>query len=335
MAVVKANAYGHGLEMVGMHLDKFGADYFGVATISEAIRLRKAGSQKPILIFGVTPASEAGLLKEYDLIQSVSSFETAKRLSEISSGLKFHLKIDTGMARYGLDLRNEERLSEALKETQAIYSLKNADVCGIYTHFAEAAKTDSFFTKQQFSLFSRLLEELEKSGIKPGLRHAANSGAALLYQEMHLDMIRSGIALYGLPPVETNHGFLPVMSLEALVVEKRILRAGETVSYGRTFKAPSDLEIATISLGYADGYPRQASNKDYFQKANQKLKVVGTVCMDALIIDVTNKMVNIGDYVEVFGKQKLATALAELTNTIDYEILTSVGNRVERVYRSR
>ncbi|MCK9600563.1 MAG: alanine racemase, partial [Sphaerochaeta sp.] len=201
----------------------------------------------------------------------------------------------------------------------------------IYTHFADSPN-DPEFTNRQLTLFKNILEKMHDAGINPGIRHAANSGAAIKFEDTHLDMIRSGIALYGLPPVLSKHRFIPALTLEAMVVEKHRLRKGESVSYGRTFTADKDMEIATIALGYADGYFRYLSNKYCLTKDSYRLKQIGTVCMDALMVDCSGIGLEVGDYVEVFGKEKTAEELAEAAGTITYEVLTSLSSRVNRIY---
>ncbi len=335
MAVVKANAYGHGDIAVSRHLEAIGAPFFGVVSLKEALALRGAGITKPILCFGAVAPTEAQRLKQERIIATITSLENARAFSHQAPGLLCHLKVDTGMARFGLDLRTEANLGQVIAEIRAISEIPGLAIGGIYTHFAEADKPDSGYTESQFTRFALLLAALAGEGINLPLRHCANSAATLAHPQMHLDMVRAGLGIYGLPHARTSLPFRPALTLKARVVEKHQLRAGESVSYGRTYRAAKEMEIATIAIGYADGYPRLASNRDYLLHGEAILPVIGTVCMDALMVDVTGTDVAVGDFVEVFGARKTATALAETVQTIDYEILTSLGERIERVYHRR
>jgi len=335
MAVVKANAYGHGAVETARHLETAGCHYFGVASLAEAIELRDAGIHGEILIFGHTFPEHAYLLEKHGLIQTVTAFSQAEAYEKSGWKVKMHVNVDTGMSRYGMSCHNPDELDKAISEIEQISRLHNCRIEGIYTHFAIAEDTDNDFTKRQFRQFQALLTELDKQSIKVGIRHCCNSSAALLYPEMHLDMVRTGIAIYGLPHVKTDKPFVPALTLKAKVAATRWIKAGETVSYGRTFAALNDMEVATLALGYAEGYSRHLSNLDHVLYEGKTLPVIGVVCMDAVMIDATGCDLQIGDMVEVFGQEKTAADVAKLAGTIDYEVLTNLSQRVERVYLSR
>lgn len=352
MAAVKANAYGHGvLEVAGQALAS-GADALGVARISEAIQIREGGIDAPILIFGHTPKALAANLIDYDLTQAVWSYGAAVILSDIArSGnakIKAHLNIDTGMGRLGIlpcDLTRHFDpgciSEEAINMVEAVCRLPGIDVEGIYTHFASADEADKTSAAHQFNIFSEFLARLKQKGIEFKIRHAANSAAIIDMPETHLDMVRAGIAIYGYYPsgsVNTRKISLrPALTLKTRIIHLKAVGAGFKVSYGGTEETAHPTTIATVSVGYADGYSRRLSSKGQMMIAGRLATVIGRVCMDQTMLDVGHLPdVRVGDEVVVLGSPENAPIgvdeIAKLLNTISYEILTGISHRVARIY---
>ena len=342
MAVVKADAYGHGAVAVAKIVLENGADNLAVATVQEGIELREAGIDAPILIFGWTPHEYADLLVKYELMQTVFSMEQAEQLSSgISKGtgekINIHLKIDTGMNRLGFQV-NEKSFDEIVK----VFDIGNLKILGAYTHFAEADNRSSDFTLIQLKLFKDFIAELEGRGLEFPIKHSANSAAIIDYPDTHMDMIRPGVSIYGLYPdlaMKDKIELKPVMRFLANVAHINHISKGETVSYGRTFKAQENRRIATISAGYADGYSRLLSNIGRVIINNSFAPIVGRVCMDQFMVDITHIQQDIqsGDEVILFGANDndLAVSvdeIAQITGTINYEIICMVNKRVPRVY---
>ena len=338
-AVVKANAYGHSDRLVSPVLDQNGADGFAVSNIEEAISLRRIGIKKPILILGYTPADLVLSLTENNISQCVYSIEYAELLSKnaVAAGVtvKIHLKLDTGMARLGFDLRDDS-LSGI---SEAIYAagLKNLYLEGVFTHFAAAdSDTEQFtgFTQAQYARFIKGVEKLKAAGLCPNTVHCDNS-AAICSKKYTLDMVRPGIILYGLKPdrdFKINLNLTPVMTLKSVVSFVKTVTAGTPVSYGMTYKAERDMKIATVAAGYADGYPRLLSNRGEVLIHKKRAKIIGRVCMDQTVIDVSDiEDIKMGDEVILFGKELPVDDLARLCNTINYEIVCQVAPRVPRI----
>lgn len=339
LAVVKANAYGHGDETVSRELEKMGADFFGVSNIEEALFLRKSGVTRPILIFGYTPAEFANVLSENEITQTVFSKEYAESLNEVAlkNGVTVstHVKIDSGMGRIGF---------RALNEVLECFKLKGLCVCGMFTHFAVADEKDipeKDYTKKQFEFFSKIVDGVKQNGFDPGICHCSNSAGVLSYPEYQLDMVRPGIILY---TDRASDGcvcdkLLDVMELKSTVAMVKKVNKGECVSYGCTFKAERETLVATAPVGYADGLPRSASNGGEVLILGKRAKIIGRVCMDQIMIDVTDiPNVKAGDVVTIFGKdQEEFISIQEFSkndSTISYEKLCMVGKRVPRVYLS-
>ncbi len=340
MAVVKANAYGHSVSDIAPALDEAGVDSFAVSNIDEAVKLREIGIKKPILILGYTPIDAIKKLSENNISQCVYSKEYALVLSEKAvkekTQINIHIKLDTGMSRLGFDCRdnNLRDIEEAISSAK----LPNLIFEGIFTHFSVAdrtKKTEDGFTDEQYSRFISAVEKFEKSGLKAKWRHCCNSAGTLLDNEKHLDICRPGIILYGLTPssdLELEEDFIPVMTLKSVVSAVKEIKKGDTVSYGRTFKAENNMKVATVTAGYADGYPRLLSNKAYVLINGQKAKVLGRVCMDQMTVDVSNiDNVKMGDEVILFGKDLPCTELADICETINYEIVCGISPRVPRI----
>ncbi|MBO8128669.1 MAG: alanine racemase [Peptococcaceae bacterium] len=340
MAIVKANAYGHGLVEVARVMLDNGASRLGVARAGEAIRLRKAGITAPILILGYTPPAQYEDVLTYDLTQTIYDVELARMLSDIAGKLgkkaRVHLKIDTGMGRLGfLDGPS------VMRDIIEVALLPNLELEGMFTHFASADIKDKSYTQQQFSRFIELACTLGRDGIDIPLLHAANSAAIIDMPETHLNLVRPGIMLYGLypsPEVEKHRVDLkPAMTLKAQVSFVKKVPAGTSVSYGCTYTTPKETILATVPAGYGDGYSRLLSNQGEVLIHGRRAPVVGRVCMDQLVVNVGHITdVAIGDEVVLYGRQGDAVLpveeLADKIGTINYEVVTAVSARVPRVY---
>ncbi|MDO4608106.1 MAG: alanine racemase [Clostridia bacterium] len=339
MAIVKADAYGHGADIVAPLLEAHGADFFGVSNIEEAIELRDYGITKPILILGYTPSNLVAELIKYDISQCVYCYEIAKELSagakSLDKTLKIHLKLDTGMSRLGFDCRNDslEGINLALKSAQ----LENLYIEGIFTHFAVSDRTecdDDGFTDEQYNRFCKAVDYLKSNGVTAPFNHCCNSAAICQDANKHLAMCRAGIILYGLTPsadLTLQQDFIPVMEMKSVISMIKTIHTGDTVSYGRTFTADRDIKIATVTAGYADGYPRALSNKGYVLINGKPANIIGRVCMDQFCVDVTGLDVSVGDEVLLFGKDLPIENLAEICGTINYELVCGVSPRVKRI----
>ena len=352
MAVVKANAYGHGYREVAEKALECGVDILGVARVDEAVKLRESGFDVPVLIFGITPPCHAETLLQYDLTQTVSSLKSARVLSDIAaqSGKKIrtHLKVDTGMGRLGIqaDCRrydaNGFKIDEsAVKEVESIVRLPGLEPEGIYTHFATADSSDKSYADRQFEIFIAFLDALNRSGIRFSVRHAANSAGIIDMPDTHLDLVRAGISLYGLYPsgeVDKNRVALkPVMALKTRIAHLKKVPAGFKISYGITYETKKPTTIATVPIGYADGYSRLLSSRGNMLVCGRKAPVVGRVCMDQTMLDVSHiPEADLDDEVVVFGTQGdqtiTADEVAEAAGTINYEVVSSIMARVPRVY---
>ena len=340
MAVVKADAYGHGYRKVCKSLLESGVDCFAVAMVAEAKEIRRSGFDVPVLILGASHRSEAEEIVRYDIMPNVYNYEFAKYLSQIAvkqnKNVKIHLKIDTGMSRLGFVAGDDN--TELLNEIIKIYNLPNIIIDGIFSHFACSDEADSSYTYLQFERFKQLIDELEAVGINIPCKHIANSAAIMMYPEMHLDMVRAGIILYGYyPSNEVDKEKLPlkpVMTLKSSVTLVKDMDAGRGVSYGKTYITDRKTKIATIPIGYADGYLRSLSQKAKMEIDGKLCNVIGRICMDQCMIDVTNvNNINIGDEVIIFGEGQItADDVAEWMNTINYEILCLVSKRIPRIY---
>lgn len=346
MCVVKADAYGHGAKCIANELEKQGADWFAVSNIEEAIQLRNYGVNKPILILGYTPCDMAEKLYNFNISQAILSYDYGANLAEFckTKGIKIkgHLKLDTGMNRIGFPCQSEAEICDSVDLIEKLNEFKEIEIEGAFTHFAvsDSPKSGREFTQFQFKNFESAINEMGKRGINVPLRHCCNSGGIICYPEMKLDMVRAGIILYGLYPdyeLSNKINLQPAMELKTVISQIKTIEKGKTVSYGRTFKASKDMVVATVPIGYADGYSRGFSGKAYMLVCGQKAPVIGRVCMDQLMLDISNiDGVKEGSEVVVFGKQGneeiSIRELAELIGTIDYEIVCLIGKRVPRIY---
>jgi alanine racemase len=342
LAVVKADAYGHGFMDISRELENLGVNAFGVAFLAEAIQLRKSGCDKPILLLGgVYPGQERKCIG-FNLSTTVFTLEQAQALNYAAGKLfrkaQVHLKIDTGMGRLGISYNEVPAFLAELKK------LPNIVLEGIVSHFASADELDEsgqYFTRLQGERFVWALAETRKAGFKPRYVHIANSAAALLRDIPECNLIRPGIAMYGALPSDDFQGKLdlrPVMRLKSCIAMLKWVEPGTTVSYARRFTAEQRSLIASVPVGYADGYPRALTNKGEALVRGQRARVAGTVCMDWIMLDVTGiEGVAVGDTVTLMGNDDLgqcihAEELAALADTIPYTIFCGISKRVPRVY---
>jgi alanine racemase len=333
-AVIKADAYGHGVLAVSRILEREGVDYLAVALLEEALELRSAGITIPLLVLGTTDPANADIIVLKNITQTIFTEDLARALSASARRLghpaRVHVKIDTGMHRQGIVPGETESFSHSLAGMEGLF------IEGAYSHFAEADNPDKAFTMHQLAEFHRALDGMKKAGLTPPIRHIANSAALLHIPEARLDMVRPGILVYGLSPNEDPNppqGFLPVMQLCASIAAIRTLEKGESVSYGRLYIAGRASRIALLQIGYADGYSRLLSNRADVMVRGKRAPIAGRVCMDQIMIDVTDiPDAALGDEVTLFGMWGLpAGELAGLMGTIDYEVTCGISKRVPRI----
>ncbi len=346
IAVVKADAYGHGAVKVALALEeKCSADCFAVATFEEALELVNGGVKSQILVLSEPhPAYYEELIKHPKIIPSLFQFESAALLSDtaIKAGVtkKVYLAVDTGMSRIGIDMANETKLDSSVLLSLKIANLEGIKIIGVFSHFATADQTDKESALMQNKLFSSYIRKLEAAEVKPEVYSLCNS-AALTEDEFtnKYDRIRFGIGLYGINPSNETKRVLdlkPAMSLYTRVTYVKTIDEGVGVSYGRSFISKKKTRVATLSIGYADGYPRLLSNKASVLIEGKEAKIIGRICMDQMMIDVTDiENVKVGSIATLIGKTPPVSAetLAEMIGTIPYEILCSVSRRVPRIYK--
>lgn len=344
--VIKADGYGHGAVELSQIYEKLGADFFAVSNIDEGIEIRKSGSKLPIVILGYTPVSEAKNLTAYNISQAVFSLEYAKELSEKCVEedciCKMHIKVDSGMSRIGFMCQEFPRDEYSIEEICEACCLPNLEVEGLFTHFcvSDEDAEGREFTNKQYENFIHVRDSLKKRGVDISVVHCSNSGAIEDYPETCCDMVRAGIILYGLAPsskLADRLDLVPAMTLKTVVAFVKEVQKGATISYGRTFTADRKMKIATVPIGYADGFIRQNAKDGYMMVNGKKAKIVGRICMDQTMLDVTDiEDVKTGDEVVVFGTgengEPTADSLAENTGTINYETVCLVGKRVPRIY---
>lgn len=348
MAIVKANAYGMGDVACSKELQKCGIDFFGVSSVDEAIRLRENGITERILILGYTPPMHFHYLKEYDIIQTLVSKEYGDKLNayakEQNVMIRAHVKVDTGMSRLGVQCKEE---CYDIEDVKQMYHYDHIRTEGIFSHFSVSDSFDEEdldFTSKQIAYFERVLHDLKDAGIDVGIRHLQNSYGILNYPDLEYDYVRPGLLYLGVTsddeiPIHTNPDFKPIMELKANVSLVKTLKKGCSVSYGRNYRCKEDRVIATVSIGYADGYPRIISNKG--MKAllhGQWISNVGNVCMDQIMFDVTGiDNVKEGDVVTLFGTDGDAflsiDTLTRTAQTINNDMLCKFSARVPRIYK--
>ncbi len=345
LGVVKADAYGHGAVPVSRALEDLGAEYLAVANIEEAVQIRRGSVHLPVLILGYTPADYAENMVYLDITQEVHSLSYAQELNEALSGtnciLNVHVKLDTGMTRLGF-IACESALT--LPQIVEVSRLPHLHIEGAFTHFAAADSTvesDREFTRLQYARFSDMLSQLEAAGVKPEIRHCCNSGATILYPEYAMDMVRPGIAIYGAHPSGDTRAFLelrPVMSLHTSIAQIKTVPAQTAVSYGRTFSTSAERKLAVVPVGYADGLPRALSGKAAFRLHGRDVPVLGRICMDMCMVDVTDvPELRAGDTLTIFGYDEDGALvpcerLTDAIGTISYELFCQVSKRVPRLY---
>ncbi|MBU1881938.1 alanine racemase [bacterium] len=337
MAVVKANAYGHGLKESAQALVDEGVSYFGVGFLEEGIALRRAGIHTPILALVGAVGYQAIHFLEYDLDLTISSLALAKKVAEevkfFGHKARVHLKIDTGMGRIGVNWKN------ALEFIEKALQIPELEVVGVYSHFATADDFDPAFTNEQIKRFNQVIKSVDKLDHNIQHFHIANSGALFQHPDSLLNMVRLGISLYGCQPAEETKVPIPlepVMSLVSEVVYFKRVPQGTPISYGCTWKAAKETTIATVPIGYGDGYARALSNRGEVLIRGKRYPVVGTVCMDQIMINCGDDHVEAGDPVALIGKQGnqriSAEEIAKLLHTIPYEVTTQINTRVPRVF---
>lgn len=352
--VVKADGYGHGAVELSKLYHELGVDFLAVSNLDEALELRQAGIDEPMLILGYTPPDRCRDLVNYHISQAVYSGEYARALSsecvKADVDVRIHIKVDTGMSRIGFLCQEFPRDNNSLLEIKSTCSLPRLTSEGIFTHFAVAddGADGNDFTQQQYACFTHTVEELGKMGVHFDIRHCSNSGAIIDYPELSMDMVRAGIILYGYSPsdklIKSLH-LQPAMRLKTLISHIKTVKAGATVSYGRTFTAQHDMRIATVPVGYADGFIRAYAKDGYMfvwdktKKFGKNCKILGRICMDQTMLDVTGfPEAEVGNVVVVFGNGKdgepTAEDVARWGDTISYEVLCAVSKRVPRLYRT-
>ncbi len=339
MAVVKANGYGHGAIQVAREAVACGVSYLGVAFLDEAIELREAGIHTPILVLGYTPPDGLSLARKYNVTLSVFSDEVLdalERTADPEQPYQIHIKLDTGMGRLGL---HDEQL--AVTFIRRAIALPGVQVEGLFTHYASADEADVAYTLGQFHKFQKLIERFREEGITFPLLHAGNSATAIQFPQFSYNMIRLGISMYGLyPSDEVNQQTVPlqpVMSFKTGVVHVKTLPPGSGVSYGATYVTSEFERVATLSVGYADGFTRMLTGKAEVLIGGRRVPVIGRICMDQCVIRLHEEQdVQMGDEVVLFGTQGdesiTADELAKSLGTINYEITCMVSHRVPRLY---
>lgn len=338
MPVIKADAYGHNAAQTAKVLDRY-ADYFAVAVIEEAVSLRKSGIAKPIMLLGYTSPEDYCEAVQNDITVTVFTYSAAEKLSVVARAegkkARIHVAVDTGMSRIGFSCT-----PSGADEIKKISTLPDIILEGIFTHYASADETDRSFTELQLSRFGEFIKLLENRGVDIPIKHTANSAAIMEYPEAMFNMVRPGIITYGLYPSQevdrSKLSLVPVMELKTHVAYVKYIEKGDTVSYGRIFRADKRMKIATIPVGYADGYPRLLSGKGRVIINGRYAPIVGRICMDQFMADVTH-IDNIceGDSVTLIGRDGdcfiSAEEIANLAQTINYEIICGIGKRVPRI----
>ncbi len=342
MAVVKADAYGHGAVPLARLLEPY--DYlwgFAAATADEAVELRKAGIQKPILILGYTFLEDYPQIVKYDIRQTVFQMDMAEALSKEAvrqnKKVYFHVKLDTGMGRIGY-----QSVKEAVRDAVRMKELPLVEMEGVFTHFANADTENQEFTMRQIRKYCEMVTAMESAGVHFALKHCANSAGIIELSEQKFDLVRAGIISFGMwPSEEVRRNVIqlkPILSLKSHVVYVKSVEPGTPVSYGSTWVAKEKRTIATIPVGYGDGYPRSLSNKGYVLIKGFRAPIVGRVCMDQLMVDVTEipEKINIGDRVVLIGQDGDLSISAEelggLSGRFNYELMCDLGNRIPRIY---
>lgn len=339
MAIVKADGYGHGAIEVARQIDEL-VDAYGVAILEEGIELRKAGFTKPILILGYTPKPLYPAMIRYDIATAVFTMEMAKEISDTAVAMhknaNIHIKLDTGMSRIGFAITKESK--EIIEQ---IAKLPGIEIKGCFSHFARMDEKDKTKANEQFAKFTKMVNALEKDGVDLGIRHISNSAGIMEAPEVQMDMVRNGICLYGLYPSEEVQKerlpLKPAMELKAYVSYVKTLEPGVEIGYGGTYTTTKKTRVATIPVGYADGYSRCLSGKGSVLIHGKKAPILGRVCMDQFMVDVTDiDNVCVGDRVTLFGKDGDSCITIEeisaMAHSFNYEFVCDIGKRIPRVY---
>jgi alanine racemase len=341
LGVVKADAYGHGDYEVSRVLLNNGVEMLGIAILEEGIQLRDKGIKAPLLLLGGIFEEQIDMVIQYGLTPTVYDLKLAEVLSKrayyFNTIMKVHVYVDTGMGSIGVKHNKAVEFIKSLKE------MKNLFIEGIYTHCSSSDEKDSAFTNLQIKRFRDVLDALDASEACIPLRHIANSGAILGYPEAYFNMVRPGLSLYGLYPsedVSRDIGLRPVMSFKTKVIHIKDMESGDVVGYGRTYRITKPTRVATLPLGYDDGYNRLLSNQGAVIIKSKKASIIGRVCMDQCFVDVTNiKDVSVGDEVVLYGSQAQESipieTIAKQLNTIPYEVTCSISKRVPRIYTNK
>jgi len=334
MAVVKADGYGHGAVPVSRAAIRSGATYLGVSSPEEAAELREAGIKIPILVLSLIQPEEAYKSVALKLEQTICSQDLAAALDreagKVSTRINVHIKVDTGMGRIGVFPEN------TLAFVRRLRRYKNLNLAGVFSHFSSADEADKTFARRQLEIFNGVTREIEAAGIHIPKKHMANSAAILDLPESYLDLVRPGIMIYGLypsPHVSRTMKLRPAMTLRTKVAYVKSVPAGNPISYGRTFFTRKETRVATLPVGYGDGYSRLLSNRGAVLIKEQRAPLIGRVCMDMCLADVSGiKDVRAGDEVILFGEELSVDEVAQNMGTINYEVVCGVGKRVPRVY---
>lgn len=339
MAIVKANAYGHGSVEIARAAESAGVHYFGVASLGEALELRSSSIKTPILILSETDRSHIERVLDADITQTVYTMELARLLSDMAvqkgKKAKIHIKIDTGMSRVGV-------LPGAARDLiEKVASMPGIELEGVFTHFAMADDMESSFTLEQFKKFNDVVSKVKSQGIHIPILHAANSAAMINFPETRLDMVRIGVCLYGLKPFEKNGRFPalePVLSFKTKVLYVKDVPENTPVSYGASYHTSKRTRIATLPVGYADGLSRGLSNKGSVLIRGKRYPIVGNITMDMIMTETGSDKIEIGDEAVLIGRdgheEITAAEMARLDGTISYEVVCGIGKRVPRNYRS-
>lgn len=341
MAVIKADAYGHGVTECAKTLLENGADRFAVATLNEAMELRKTFSDTPILILGSSVESEAEDIIKNNITPNVYTYSFAKTLSdkavELDRAVKIHIKLDTGMSRIGFVVTDGDN-EEVINEIKRISELPNVIIEGMFSHFSTSDEADETYTRMQFARFMYVYDSLKEQGVEIPIKHICNSAGIMMYPEYHLDMVRPGIILYGMyPSDEVDKSRLElkyVMSLKSSITYVKEIEDRRGVSYGKEYIADGMAKIATVPIGYADGYTRLLAKKARIAVNGKLYPIAGRICMDQCMIDVASgNNIKRGDEALIFGDGAVtADDLANWLGTINYEITCMVSRRIPRVY---
>ena len=334
MAVVKADGYGHGALKVSIKALSSGADCLGVALPEEAEPLRKAGIAAPILVLGLIQPDEAYKVVHLGLEQTVCSLELAEALNAAAGNasvkINVHIKVDTGMGRIGI------LPQDLLEYCRKVKQLKHLNLKGIFSHFACADENDGDFTNRQIRIFDQAVREIAASGIRIPQKHLANSAGVMAHPASYYDLVRPGIMIYGLypsPEITRSIPLIPAMTLKSRVTQVKAVSRKKPISYGRTYYTSKPALVATLPVGYADGYNRRLSNRSFATIRGERAPLIGRICMDMCMFDVTAiKDIKPGDEAILFGESPTIDDIAEGLDTINYEVVCAVGKRVPRIY---